>query len=48
MEKNFENLSPSLELQIFINRGFWRETMEIFCFALEDYNLKGELGFKKF
>ena len=48
MEKNLENLSSSLIFQNIINGGFWSETMEIFCFVLEGYDLKGESGIKKF
>ena len=44
MEKNLENQLSSLELQNFINGGFWREEMEGFCFGLEGYYLKGEFG----
>lgn len=43
----FGNICSSLDLQIFINEGFWREEMDRYCFRLDGFDLNGPLGFKK-
>ena len=48
MEKNLENLSSSLELQSFINGGFFGEKQwRGFVFDLRIFYFKGELGIEK-
>ena len=39
MDKKLENLSSSLDIQSFINGGFWKKIMERFCFGLEGFYL---------